>query len=171
MKENLERNEKECMKIAILKHEETFRQQVRELHRLYRVQKQLMTHMKDANQPSYHYSDRTKPSFEVPAQEYNENEYEESDLELTLATGISGNQKRRKETSLTTDSGPSFSSSSTDSGGQIVNNNRRGLFQQSNVAPRLQNERKSGFNIDDHMKQDGLKHPPWFYQCLNLNIA
>ncbi|CAL4917864.1 unnamed protein product [Urochloa decumbens] len=32
----------ELMKMAMLRHEETFRQQVHELHRLYRVQKQLM---------------------------------------------------------------------------------------------------------------------------------
>ena len=32
----------EVMKMAMLKHEETFRQQVHELHRLYRIQMQLM---------------------------------------------------------------------------------------------------------------------------------
>ncbi|KAJ4878659.1 Uncharacterized protein Rs2_43677 [Raphanus sativus] len=37
--------EKQYMKMAILKHEETFKQQVNELHRLYEVQKILMKSM------------------------------------------------------------------------------------------------------------------------------
>ncbi|XP_021714433.1 uncharacterized protein LOC110682409 [Chenopodium quinoa] len=35
-------NDKEFMRMAMLKHEETFREQVSELHRLYRIQKVLM---------------------------------------------------------------------------------------------------------------------------------
>ncbi|KAL0792077.1 hypothetical protein Bca101_063454 [Brassica carinata] len=38
--------EKQYMKMAMLKHEETFKQQVYELHRLYQVQKILMKNMK-----------------------------------------------------------------------------------------------------------------------------
>lgn len=34
--------DKECMRVAMLKHEETFKEQVYELHRLYRIQKTLM---------------------------------------------------------------------------------------------------------------------------------
>ncbi|AQK62681.1 hypothetical protein ZEAMMB73_Zm00001d013216 [Zea mays] len=34
--------DKDTLKMAMLKHEETFRQQVHELHRLYRIQKLLM---------------------------------------------------------------------------------------------------------------------------------
>ncbi|XLS44233.1 hypothetical protein HN51_001098, partial [Arachis hypogaea] len=34
--------DKEYMKMAMLKHEQTFREQVYELHRLYRIQKILM---------------------------------------------------------------------------------------------------------------------------------
>ncbi|CAG7860516.1 hypothetical protein BRARA_I00850 [Brassica rapa] len=37
--------EKQYMKMAMLKHEETFKQQVNELHRLYQVQKILMENM------------------------------------------------------------------------------------------------------------------------------
>lgn len=42
MERLLECYDKESMKMAILKHEETFREQVYELHRLYRIQKLLM---------------------------------------------------------------------------------------------------------------------------------
>ncbi|OEL22159.1 hypothetical protein BAE44_0016822, partial [Dichanthelium oligosanthes] len=38
--------DKDTLKMAMLKHEETFRQQVNELHRLYRIQKLLMRDLK-----------------------------------------------------------------------------------------------------------------------------
>eukprot|EP00268_Persea_americana_P067033 TRINITY_DN9187_c0_g2_i3.p1 TRINITY_DN9187_c0_g2~~TRINITY_DN9187_c0_g2_i3.p1 ORF type:complete len:120 (+),score=18.00 TRINITY_DN9187_c0_g2_i3:1069-1428(+) len=38
----LEQYDKESMKMAVLKHEEIFKEQVYELHRLYRIQKLLM---------------------------------------------------------------------------------------------------------------------------------
>ncbi|PWZ52621.1 hypothetical protein Zm00014a_026965 [Zea mays] len=38
--------DKDTLKVAMLKHEETFRQQVHELHRLYRIQKLLMRDLK-----------------------------------------------------------------------------------------------------------------------------
>ncbi|WOL02579.1 hypothetical protein Cni_G11298 [Canna indica] len=49
MERFLRKYDKECMKMMMLKHEETFRQQVHELHRLYRVQKLLMRDMKNNN--------------------------------------------------------------------------------------------------------------------------
>ncbi|XP_057788665.1 uncharacterized protein LOC131005659 [Salvia miltiorrhiza] len=42
MERLLNQYDKEYMKMAMLKHEETFREQVYELHRLYRIQKMLM---------------------------------------------------------------------------------------------------------------------------------
>ncbi|XP_075474133.1 uncharacterized protein LOC142505163 [Primulina tabacum] len=42
MEKLLNRHEKECVRKAMLRHEETFRDQVNELHRLYRTQKILM---------------------------------------------------------------------------------------------------------------------------------
>ncbi|XP_039158345.1 uncharacterized protein LOC120286095 [Eucalyptus grandis] len=41
--------DKEHMKLAMLKHEETFREQVYELHRLYRIQKALMKNSKSSS--------------------------------------------------------------------------------------------------------------------------
>lgn len=43
--------DKEVMKLAMLKHEETFKEQVHELHRLYRIQKSLM---RSINQERWH---------------------------------------------------------------------------------------------------------------------
>ncbi|XP_072984252.1 uncharacterized protein [Typha latifolia] len=204
MERDLKHCSKQYMKMAILKHEETFKQQVHELHRLYSVQKLLMSDMKNAeqgrqraktirksrnvdteagpNQPSYSYSDQRNPScifdLELPAKEYIGDEDgdklladEETNLELTLATGNSQNQIGQYTPPFTSDSGATFSSSSTETAGSKGNNDDWESFQQSNIAVRFQNERKSGFRTDEHGRKDGLNQPPWLYQCLSLNMA
>uniref|UniRef100_A0A0D3HP79 Uncharacterized protein n=2 Tax=Oryza barthii TaxID=65489 RepID=A0A0D3HP79_9ORYZ len=112
--------EREQMRMAILRQEQTFRQQVHELHRLYHVQKQLMKQMQIAklNQAQAIAANaETKPKFEITFAENSTNhhhhhqfysfqsskimsppaaaaadqeEEEECDLELTLATGSGG---------------------------------------------------------------------------------
>ncbi|KAL3525614.1 hypothetical protein ACH5RR_013986 [Cinchona calisaya] len=135
-------NDKEYMKMALLKHEETFREQVCELHRVYRIQKLLMKNISDRRNikivtKSYqtnvddHHQDmherlRKGLDLELPAEEYipgtEENSGtaqidDESELELTLGLGPKSSCRRRKsvETSLLSDSAASFSSSSTGS--------------------------------------------------------
>uniref|UniRef100_J3LT32 Uncharacterized protein n=1 Tax=Oryza brachyantha TaxID=4533 RepID=J3LT32_ORYBR len=46
MEQVFQHYDKDTLKMAMLKHEETFRQQVHELHRLYRIQKLLMRDLK-----------------------------------------------------------------------------------------------------------------------------
>ncbi|KAL6894014.1 hypothetical protein ACP4OV_008112 [Aristida adscensionis] len=46
MEQAFRHSDKDTLKMAMLKHEETFRQQVHELHRLYRIQKLLMRDLK-----------------------------------------------------------------------------------------------------------------------------
>ncbi|XP_010906273.1 uncharacterized protein [Elaeis guineensis] len=114
----LKHYDKERMKMAILKHEETFRQQVHELHRLYRVQKLLTSDMKDiklkrqkdlacpkANlsmgngehgtgscQPRYNNHHQRRPrrplNLELPAEEYIENAEEDVMLEIEQESDI-----------------------------------------------------------------------------------
>ncbi|XP_072973945.1 uncharacterized protein [Typha angustifolia] len=171
---------KEYMKMGMLKHEETFRQQVQELHRLYRVQRLLMSDMLNGkrqqastntetnvgtwnaendtvlNQPCYNYSDKRRPhgrlDLELPAEKCigkDDRVDEENELKLTLATGSSIIQKRKQETSFSSESGTSFSSSSTESGGLKLHS----------------------FDINEGMTQDGLKHPPWLHQSLSMNMT
>ncbi|CAD6269678.1 unnamed protein product [Miscanthus lutarioriparius] len=90
----------EVMKMAMLKHEETFRQQVHELHRLYRIQRELMSDLtgdapvltttrRRSKQP------RRALNLQLPADEYIVSADEDEDaaaaggteLELTLAIG------------------------------------------------------------------------------------
>ncbi|RZR97546.1 hypothetical protein BHM03_00026783 [Ensete ventricosum] len=103
---------------------------------------------------------------ELPAEEFSGKQhrnvvletYQESDLELTLATGSS---TRRKETSPASDCGSSFSSSSTQSGASKRNSNRSGLFQVPEIDMRFNHERHIGFKIEEQMRQDGVKQHTW----------
>ncbi|KAL2322816.1 hypothetical protein Fmac_027195 [Flemingia macrophylla] len=138
--------DKEYMRMAMLKHEETFKEQVYELHRLYRIQKILMQNMearrvvevreeewylKNAISLS-HKGVQEKPQMkfdlEQPAEEHiAESEdgvvevIDESEIELTLGPSIY-NRRKKVETSLTSDSGHSLSSSS--SGSSHINKTR-----------------------------------------------
>jgi hypothetical protein len=86
----------EVMKMAMLKHEETFRQQVHELHRLYRIQTQLMAgDLSTRRQPRRRGSKQPRRALnlQLPADEYivgtGDEDYEGcgTELELTLAVG------------------------------------------------------------------------------------
>ncbi|EES16232.1 uncharacterized protein LOC8068141 [Sorghum bicolor] len=106
----------EVMKMAMLKHEETFRQQVHELHRLYRIQRELMSDLtRDVDAPALLTTTTRRRSkqprralnLQLPADEYIVSADEDHDhaagteLELTLAIGgrcssAAGTGSRRK---------------------------------------------------------------------------
>ncbi|KAG1368589.1 hypothetical protein COCNU_14G010570 [Cocos nucifera] len=190
------------MKMAILKHEETFRQQVHELHRLYRVQKLLMSDMKNIKlkrqndlacpkdnlnmwngengtgscQPSYNDHHQRRPrrplNLELPAEEYIENAEEDvmleieqrSDIELTLAIGSSRSERDGTP-------GTSFNSSSTESSGLKSRGHEWGLGQAPGINLSFPYERNSPFDVGEGMRPDGVKEPPWLFQCLSLKMA
>ncbi|KAF8404910.1 hypothetical protein HHK36_009805 [Tetracentron sinense] len=134
--------EKESIKMAMLKHEEIFKEQVYELHRLYQIQKMLMDTMIrsghngcsrvrrnleneiNLREVNCSYREQQKPrrkiDLEQPAEGYVADgdgvlEIEdESCIELTLGPS-SYNQRKKDETPLNSDSGLSFSSSSAES--------------------------------------------------------
>uniref|UniRef100_A0A1D1Z9I2 V-type sodium ATPase catalytic subunit A n=1 Tax=Anthurium amnicola TaxID=1678845 RepID=A0A1D1Z9I2_9ARAE len=210
----MEQYDREYMKMAMLKHERTFREQVNELHRLYRVQKMLMRDMRrnalkaqeagcehqnnggglgrwDAvnktvlNQPCHRRrrQERRRRALDLerPAEEYMEDDCkdttlqdeEESEIELTLATG--SHRRKKGETSYTSESGASFSSSSTESGGENLKLQEWGLFQFADTNRSFpaakKSERESEFNVETMRQQDRLKQPPWLFQCLSLNMT
>ncbi|XP_020213369.1 uncharacterized protein LOC109797671 [Cajanus cajan] len=138
--------DKEYMRMAMLKHEETFKEQVYELHRLYRIQKLLMQNMEarrgvEVREEEWffknaisltHKGAQEKPQMkfdlEQPAEEHiaeSENGVveviDESEIELTLGPS-SYNRRKKVETSLTSDSGHSLSSST--SGSSHINKTR-----------------------------------------------
>ncbi|RDY04968.1 hypothetical protein CR513_11244, partial [Mucuna pruriens] len=144
--------EKEYMRMTMLKHEDTFREQVYELHRLYQIQKILMKNMeaskgievnqrgwnlKNVNsltQNGYHKGAQKNPklNFDLERPATDDMDVAESDsdgvleiineTEIELTLGPSSYNGKKVETPLTSDSAHSLSSSST--GSNLVNKTR-----------------------------------------------
>ncbi|KAL6622772.1 hypothetical protein ACP70R_032651 [Stipagrostis hirtigluma subsp. patula] len=156
--------EKEHIKIAMLRQEQTFRQQVHELHRVYQVQKQLMTQMQVAEMINYGNATaeaQTEPRIEINRQQWRGNSgekkamlIEDFDLELTLATGAG----RRKQKPSKSDSEATMSSSTS-----AESESGRRFVPESNVTLRFQNE--------SNRHDDQVMQSPWLYQCLSLKIT
>ncbi|KAL8250993.1 hypothetical protein R6Q59_034686 [Mikania micrantha] len=174
--------DKECMKMALLRHEETFKEQVYELHRLYQIQKMLMKNLQSSRQ--YHqdnrcfnnYQQKNKIDLEQPAttkecdyvtktsDDDQEIEEDECDIELTLAP-TSFNRKR--STMITSkpessDSVLSFTSSST--GSSNTKTVERITRENSSF---LSGNRRNNSSSDISLKQQ----PQWMYQVLSLNMT
>lgn len=188
MRRQMQPYEKDCMKMVMLKQEETFKQQVRELHRLYRVQKLLMNDMKErlkinaSNKATTFNTSNSKNeksshqtlNLKLSAEEYiirdkeeryqiqeikEEEEKEDSDLDLTLAIGSKIRKNKKKY--ITSDSG---SSSTTDNGNDFR------LFQVPNVDT-VDYQKKNenfGYNVEEQMSD---QRPPWLFKCLSLNMT
>ncbi|KAF8698862.1 hypothetical protein HU200_035123 [Digitaria exilis] len=186
---HLKQYEKEHMKMAMMKQEETFKQQVQELHRLYRVQKLLMTDATNVQQVATPAATRCDLEDERRAAEkdagsskswddaYSEQgkaappqlvALQESELELTLSLGCFGTPPgkktaaRNKETSSSVDSRTSVSSSSTESGSphrRVVLPAPSSLIGSAAAKPTV---------VGQRLEQEGLQQPPWLHKCLNL---
>lgn len=89
---------------------------------------------------------------------------EESDLELTLATGSYRTQRKKRSASNTSESGSSFSSSSRESGSVKPLNCDWAMPDDSTRIGGGRNG--TGFKIEQ-MRHDGLKQPPWLFSCNN----
>uniref|UniRef100_A0A0D9VVM1 Uncharacterized protein n=1 Tax=Leersia perrieri TaxID=77586 RepID=A0A0D9VVM1_9ORYZ len=190
MSRYLKQYEKEHMKMAMLKQEETFKHQVQELHRLYQVQKLLMTAGSASSATTMaggimiscrpEDEENEAGSSRRPWDAYNKQQapthtvVEESELELTLgigsfAFGTAGEANAAKEApSSSVDSRTSNSSSSTESGSPncraTPHHKRPSRLGSSSVAG-------SGVGSSQQhleLEHDALKQPPWLHQCLNL---
>lgn len=137
--------------MAMLKHEETFREQVYELHRLYQIQKMLMQNIprsktKGQNQETYlnyqnddlHQKPHTNNNVDIeqPAKEYviesddgGVEIEDENEIELTLAPSSFYRRRSKTETPLNSDS--AFSISSSSSGSSHI---KRGERKRENVT-------------------------------------
>ncbi|MCD7459358.1 hypothetical protein HAX54_040685 [Datura stramonium] len=130
--------DKEYMKMAMLKHEEIFREQVYELHRLYQTQKLLMKNMSSSTSSrpqqvkEHHHIDNVDSNKKVaaartqcidleirPSDEDHIAESvgdEETELELTLGLSSYNNRRRKTVAINNSDLAPSFSASSNSTG-------------------------------------------------------
>ncbi|XP_041009925.1 uncharacterized protein LOC121254025 [Juglans microcarpa x Juglans regia] len=216
----LNQYDRECMRMAMIKHEETFKEQVSELHRLYRIQKMLMKNIR-SNRPNigrsqelsnlrnelgfiqnsndHHQRDAEhkpqswKLDLEQPAEDYiaepDDGEgvlelIEESEIELTLGPS-NYNRWKKPETPLTSDSGPSFSSSSTGSS-QInrtsswihqmardqLNGYELGLVKVPDMTSGYHSRSKNNIDVEEQqLRQERLNQAPWLFQVLSLNMT
>ena len=154
--------------------------QVQELHRLYRVQKLLMTDaataaamppaatrcdLEDERRAAENHAGSSK-SWDGAYSEQGKATtpqlalVQESELELTLSLGCfgtAGKKAAKKEVSSSVDSRTSISSSSTESGSP----DRRVVALPA--ASSLIGSAAAG-----GVGQDGLQQPPWLHKCLNL---
>lgn len=185
--------------------------QVYELHRLYHIQKILMKNIEvsgsneqsqerlnsndlSMNQINHGEKPRMKLDLEQPAEEYNAESdgegvleiVDESKIELTLGP-VSYSRRKKAETPLTSDSGPSFSSSSTGSSHMKRTNSRThrkidttkeesrghdwGHLSVADVKPGFHSARKNSFHVDEPLRQERLDQPPWIFQVLSLNMT
>ncbi|CAN6338724.1 unnamed protein product [Urochloa humidicola] len=180
----------EVMKMAMLKHEETFRQQVNELHRLYRIQRQLMSDLTRVDEPVATRRRSKQPrralDLQLPADEYivSADEDDEAaagaELELTLAVGGRSSAGRRKNSSRRRQehhgspgggggsspfgsddcSGASLLSSSPSSAGYYSDDGPAAVFHAAAAAPPCQ--RAMAFDLSDGMMR---QQAPWLMQC------
>ncbi|CAL4940124.1 unnamed protein product [Urochloa decumbens] len=189
---HLKQYEKEHMKMAMLKQEETFKQQVQELHRLYRVQQLLMADAASAaTMPaaaarcdledderraaendagsSRSWDEAAYPEQGKKAAHHPQLVLQESELELTLSLGCFGTKAAKKEASSSVDSRTSISSSSTESGSP----DRRVVVlpaAPSLIGSAAAKPGGAGSVVGQRLEQDGhgLQQPPWLHKCLNL---
>ncbi|KAE8693346.1 putative Root phototropism protein [Hibiscus syriacus] len=191
--------DKEFMRIAILKHEETFKQQVYELHRLYRIQKTLMKSMETSTPINGRYihnqSSRTRLDLEHPAGDDDDDEIiDEIEIELTLGPTKYVSRKKHGTPTLTSDSGPNSLSSSSTESCHMINNSRPSssmattkrkantareefigrelrLLQVTDTTLGYQNGSKNNVDLEQQLRQDRLNQPPWLFQVLSMNIT
>ncbi|GAU12566.1 hypothetical protein TSUD_182810 [Trifolium subterraneum] len=190
--------DKEYMRMAMLKHEETFKQQVYELHRLYRIQKILMQNMEarrgvevkeqqwyfknaiSLTQHANHHKgaqEKTQIKFDLerPAEDHSAESDDDEGMEIIdeneieLTLGPSSyNRSKKTDTPLTSDSGHSLSSSST--GSSDINKTRRYKTHQKREETNGGMIRNS-FGIEEQLRQERIKQSPWFFQVMNLNMT
>ncbi|XP_042435621.1 uncharacterized protein LOC122021571 [Zingiber officinale] len=200
MERFLRKYDRECMKMMMMKHEETFRQQVQELHRLYRVQKLLMRDVKDnelksqsvtnfthsnqlgeqKNAPgscllsSSHKELRLLHGRRVLNLELPADQYieraEEDGGDIELALTIGNNWRKGDEVSFTSDEAASFSSSSTETGGLKLSGNGWELPGMEEGNFCYDSNRKNGYEMEG-VREESLKQPSWHIQCLSLKMA
>ncbi|KAI3669762.1 hypothetical protein L6452_41155 [Arctium lappa] len=178
MDQSVQTYDKECMKMAMLKHEQTFKEQVYELHRLYQIQKMLMKNMQNQENICFNYQqqkhnllDLEQPANKefddhVTEETLNDQEIEEDECEIELTLGPTSFNRRRRTTNKpeSSDSMPSFSSSST--GSSHIKRIER-INSRENSSYLSGNRRNNTSSSDRSLKQQ----PQWMYQVLSLNMT
>ncbi|KAG7035180.1 hypothetical protein SDJN02_01975, partial [Cucurbita argyrosperma subsp. argyrosperma] len=158
-----ESQSKENMKNAMLKHEQTFRHQVYELHRLYRIQKLLMKNIIENRGKTERWEVKNEDEDEEDEKE--SDFIEESEVELTLGPSnysnqVGGGRRRRRKSCFSSSSSSSTTGSAQKSRsfyrhGELVGSSEMGFV---------------GF-LEDEMRLSQHHPNPWLCQPLTLNLT
>ncbi|CAF1893034.1 BnaC02g11590D [Brassica napus] len=172
MDRSLEKQKAESIRHTMQTQEDVFKQQVRELHRVYYIQKMMMDQLKHRSQYcTINNKDQTGPrerirswsgidlESEVRARNKTTDHIEESELELTLSIGMSSSSTNKDmDYSSTT----SFRSSSDNCNNQSNDNNNSN--NQESSGPNTPMSSSSTTSLDREKKRSH-----WLFQGLNIN--
>lgn len=186
--------EREYMRMAMLKHEETFKQQVHELHRLYRTQKTLMKNVEKSRESGWNpesWDKRNEICFRQIYEQDAKNYYRSTHttkLDMEQPTedepeATNGAVQIINENELELTLGPSsyntsdsgvttHSSSSTGSSheGRRCTDTKKVKGQEMAVFGGTENS--SGYqNESNRGEKKMLDYPPWLFQVVSLNMT
>ncbi|KAF8086400.1 hypothetical protein N665_0627s0012 [Sinapis alba] len=169
MDRSLENQKAESIRHTMQTQDDVFKQQVRELHRVYNIQKMMMDQLKHRSQYcTISNKDLTRPRERtgswsgidlenevVKARNKTTDHIEENELELTLSTGMSSSSTNK-------DMDYSFRSSSDNCNNQSNNNNNSNNQERS--GPNTPMSSPSTTSLDREKKR-----PHWLFQGLSIN--
>ncbi|CAH8338212.1 unnamed protein product [Eruca vesicaria subsp. sativa] len=172
MDRSLERQKAGSIRHTMQTQEDVFKQQVRELHRVYNIQKMMMNQLKHRSQScTINNKDQSGPKErtgtwpgidlenEVRGTNTTTEYIEESELELTLSIGMSSSSTNKDmDYSSTT----SFRSSSDNCNNQSNNNNNSN--NQESSGPNTPMRSSKTLSLDREKKR-----PHWLFQGLSIN--
>lgn len=153
----------EFIKQTMLKHEDTFRHQVKELHRLYNVQKHLMGALRNDTERNFEFGPKAKSTLNVNHDDlgiisgFDLSRPAEEDISHGDSSGVHNDQARPNDVELTLSIGPSTSiRRSQHHHYQAGENDSKGVI------------RTNSANSSTLYNQDS-KRPHWLFQDLSLN--
>ncbi|XP_010443418.1 PREDICTED: ras guanine nucleotide exchange factor Q-like [Camelina sativa] len=177
----LEKQNAESIRHTMQAQEDTFKQQVRELHRVYNTQKMMMNQLKhrsqywtvDNNKDQTGSRERTGSCSGIDlenvvrATQTTTDHIEESELELTLSIGLSSSSTTMTTTTnkdMDYSSTTSLRSSSDNCNNQSNNNNNNSNNNQESSGPNTPMSSSSTTSLDREKKR-----PHWLFQGLSIN--
>ncbi|XP_020244104.1 uncharacterized protein LOC109822332 [Asparagus officinalis] len=188
----LKQYDKDYMKMAMIKQEETFKQQVHELHRLYRVQKLLMNDMKaeikrQRSTPNIRnkLNGWSRKSESDPVKQCKSNDNQRSSYQVL-------NLELPAEEYIGKDDGDAMQEAEEESGLELTlatgctgrRKKKESSFTSDSGASFSSSSTESGgarlngndwglFQVKDVnlMSEERVNRPPWLFQCLSLNMT
>ncbi|XP_050208472.1 uncharacterized protein LOC126657751 [Mercurialis annua] len=192
--------DKESMRMAMLKHEEMFKEQVHELHRLYRIQKILMRSIAGRrpnntqnnqelwnSKHSINFAQKCimtrgveTPADQDYAAESSGNEHravleiiDESEIKLTLGPSSYNSTRRNKKNPHETPLTSDSGPSSFSSSSTGSSNIINKTTISSLIHRKMNAKTEESFGVDggEELREERLNQPPWLFQVLSLNMT